>query len=229
MKRLLWQNKEDVTSTQSTDGIEVEKCNINIADGTWSPCNTDQGVVYPTQVAHVDDDLTRLIRKVFKRKSLDVEFAAAKTGVDQKHFSSITDDSRIASDKELSKYSYELVSKNQYHDQMSSVTNENDYDPVDNENINKMTSTIMKTYFQLREEEKGHMLAFCQLWDFANQEDFIATHQVFRSKYAVYVLVTDSLELSTAENQGIDFEDSARKFLNREADTKIAFLILLCF
>ncbi|CAG2195773.1 unnamed protein product [Mytilus edulis] len=39
MKRLLWHNKEDVTSTQSTDGIEVEKCNINIADGKWSPCN----------------------------------------------------------------------------------------------------------------------------------------------------------------------------------------------
>ncbi|CAG2205881.1 unnamed protein product [Mytilus edulis] len=36
MRRLLWQNKEDVTSTQSTDGIEVEKCNINIKDGKWS-------------------------------------------------------------------------------------------------------------------------------------------------------------------------------------------------
>lgn len=170
-----------------------------------------------------------MIHQVFKRKSLDVEFAAAKTGVDQKHFSSITDESRIASDKEMSKNSSELVSKNQYHDQMSSVTNENDYDPVDNENINKMTSTIMKTYFQLKEEEKGHMLAFCQLLDFANQKDFLATQQVFRSKYAVYVLVTDSLELSTAENQGKDFEKSARKFLNREADKKKSYLILLCF
>ncbi|CAG2200452.1 unnamed protein product [Mytilus edulis] len=40
MRRLLWQKKEDVTSTQSTDGIEVEKCNISIADGKWSPCNS---------------------------------------------------------------------------------------------------------------------------------------------------------------------------------------------
>ncbi|VDI73476.1 Hypothetical predicted protein, partial [Mytilus galloprovincialis] len=45
MKRLLWHNKEDVTSTQSTDGIEVEKCNINIADGKWSPCNVDRVAV----------------------------------------------------------------------------------------------------------------------------------------------------------------------------------------
>lgn len=39
MRRLLWQNKEDVMSTQSTDGIEVEKCNINIKDGKWSQCD----------------------------------------------------------------------------------------------------------------------------------------------------------------------------------------------
>lgn len=39
MRRLLWQEKEDVTSTQSTDGIEVEKCNINITNGKWTPCN----------------------------------------------------------------------------------------------------------------------------------------------------------------------------------------------
>ncbi|CAG2205294.1 unnamed protein product [Mytilus edulis] len=52
MRRLLWHNKEDVTSTQSTDGIEVEKCNINIADGKWSPCDK------------IDDDLTRLIHHV---------------------------------------------------------------------------------------------------------------------------------------------------------------------
>lgn len=35
MRRLLGQNKEDFNSTQST----VEKCNINIKDGTWSQCD----------------------------------------------------------------------------------------------------------------------------------------------------------------------------------------------
>lgn len=39
-RRLLGQKREDVTSTQSTDGIEIEKCNINIKDGTWSPCHS---------------------------------------------------------------------------------------------------------------------------------------------------------------------------------------------
>lgn len=39
-RRLLGQKIEDVTSTQSTDGIEIEKCNINIKDGTWSPCHS---------------------------------------------------------------------------------------------------------------------------------------------------------------------------------------------
>ncbi|VDI47700.1 Hypothetical predicted protein, partial [Mytilus galloprovincialis] len=39
MRRLLWQNKEQVISTESTDGIEIEKCNINVKTGMWSPCD----------------------------------------------------------------------------------------------------------------------------------------------------------------------------------------------
>lgn len=40
MRRLLWQNKKEVLSTQSTDGIEIEKCNINITNGEWSLCDS---------------------------------------------------------------------------------------------------------------------------------------------------------------------------------------------
>lgn len=39
MRRLLGQDKKDVMSTESTDGIEVEKCNINIVNGKWSKCD----------------------------------------------------------------------------------------------------------------------------------------------------------------------------------------------
>ncbi|CAG2204195.1 unnamed protein product [Mytilus edulis] len=87
--------------------------------------------------------------------------------------------------------------------------NENVSDPVNDENINEMTSTIMKSCLKSTTEEQNDMLAFCWLWDFAGQKEFYATHQVFLSKCAVYLLVTDSLEFSTAENQGLDFEGSA--------------------
>ncbi|XP_076084377.1 uncharacterized protein LOC143055119 [Mytilus galloprovincialis] len=250
MKRLLWHNKEDFTSTQSTDGIEVEKCNINIADGKWSPCND------------TDDDLTRLIHQVYKDKLLN---ATAETVIDQEPPSSKTDESRRVSDKSLSTSASNSDYKDTLKDDTSSVgnksddtlwigsripdihsvipdnennheaveidlnqiqndnvksekanghtvnnyLNENVSDPVNDENINEMTSTIIKSYLKSSTEEQNDMLAFCWLWDFAGQKDFYATHQVFLSKCAVYLLVTDSLEFSTAENQGLDFEGSA--------------------
>lgn len=40
MRRLLWGTKDQSSSTQSTDGIDIKKCNINIKDGNWSPCNS---------------------------------------------------------------------------------------------------------------------------------------------------------------------------------------------
>lgn len=42
MHRLLCQNKTNVMSSQNTDGIEIEKCNINISNMEWSPCESKQ-------------------------------------------------------------------------------------------------------------------------------------------------------------------------------------------
>lgn len=37
MRRLLWGTKKDVSAaSQSTDGIEIEKCNINVTNGKWT-------------------------------------------------------------------------------------------------------------------------------------------------------------------------------------------------
>ncbi|XP_071142534.1 uncharacterized protein [Mytilus edulis] len=248
MKRLLWHNKEDVTSTESTDGIEVEKCNINIADGKWSPCN------------ETDDDVRRLIRQVFKGKMLNEERKATETVADHGPLSSNKDESRGESDIELSSSSDKsddidsfmdnsqgesdeivdalnmetliLANKKDDHAAVEIGLNEmqqkhfklektfdskinnylkkNESDLFNDGCINEMTSTIMKSYLQFKEKEQDDMLAFCWLWDFAGQKDFYATHQVFLSKHAVFLLVTDSLEFSTAENQGVDFEGSAQ-------------------
>ncbi|XP_076084515.1 uncharacterized protein LOC143055269 [Mytilus galloprovincialis] len=280
MKRLLWHNKEDVTSTQSTDGIEVEKCNINIADGKWSPCNK------------IDDDLTRLIHQVYKEKNLNVEYATAEIVdnedpflrsansrgfLDMHHFkdfdesddigifhndtdskgyesddinilnydaesnksddkyrlndlydidsesnegdsrtdiNSVTSnnrDSHVAEDNDFNQIQPHNFKLEHVNDRIKSTSyqNANESEPVNDDNINKMTSTIMKSYLKSTIEEQNDMLAFCLLWDFAGQKDFYATHQVFLSKCAVYLLVTDSLEFSTVENQGLDFEGSA--------------------
>lgn len=105
----------------------------------------------------------------------------------------------------------ENIETNNVYDNKNNI-NENEF--INDKSINQLTSTIMKSYVKRREREHDDMLAFCWLWDFAGQKDFYATHQVFLSKCAVYLLVTDSLEFSTAERSGNDFEDSASKFLN---------------
>ncbi|XP_076084462.1 uncharacterized protein LOC143055213 [Mytilus galloprovincialis] len=248
MRRLLWHDKEEVPLIQSTDGIEVEKCNINIVDGKWSPCH------------ETDDDVRRLIRQVFQERMLNVERKSTETVDDQEPFSSNEDESRRVLKKELStsfdgshvidifnddskskcddsvdtvniqtlipadkKDDYATVetelnelhpnnykSEEMFDSKINNDTKENEFDLVNDENINEMTSTILKSYLHFKEKENDDMLAFCWLWDFAGQKDFYATHQVFLSKHAVFLLVTDSLEFSTAEDQGIDFEGSAQ-------------------
>lgn len=91
---------------------------------------------------------------------------------------------------------------------------ENESAIQDDENIVQMTNSIMQSCSHRNANNSHDMSAFCSLWDFAGQKDFYATHQVFLSKCAVFLLVTDSLESSCAEKLWIDFQDTARKFLN---------------
>lgn len=37
MRRLLWMKKQDVIQTESTDGIDISKCMINVENGEWRP------------------------------------------------------------------------------------------------------------------------------------------------------------------------------------------------
>lgn len=87
-------------------------------------------------------------------------------------------------------------------DKQSGSNNDKNVDPM----------KIMESCMQQNLNTEQDMFAFCWLWDFAGQKDFYATHQVFLSTCAVYLLVTDSLEFSTNEKLWIDFEKSARKF-----------------
>lgn len=83
------------------------------------------------------------------------------------------------------------------------------------EDIDKMTSAIMEGCLQRKGAKQYDSLAFCWLWDFAGEKDYYATHQVFLSTCAVYLLVTDSLEFNTSKMLWTDIEDSARKSYNR--------------
>lgn len=92
---------------------------------------------------------------------------------------------------------------------------ENVTGPENDENIVQMVSSVMESCLHLNADESHDKLALCALWDFAGQKDFYATHQVFLSKCAVFLLVTDSLESSYADQLWIDFKDTARKFWYR--------------
>ncbi|XP_063447970.1 uncharacterized protein LOC134727519 [Mytilus trossulus] len=248
MRRLLWKNKKDVISTLSTDGIEVEKCNINIKNGKWSPCDD------------LDDDLTRLIHQVYTEKNI-IDKRIARENISDKlrfEFTTVTieasdtdelgsshendyfgslnvdfDNDSIKSEEmhtrisSINQLMTENIDNNVTEDidfkrkQLNNIKFQNEYDnninnkatasdPVNDADINQLTSTIMKSYNQRSGKEPDDTMAFCWLWDFAGQKDFYATHQVFLSNCAVFLLVTDSLEFSTAEKPGIDFEDSTQ-------------------
>lgn len=79
----------------------------------------------------------------------------------------------------------------------------------DNVKIQQMTSAIMESYLQLRGQVDEDMMTSCWLWDFAGPNYLYATHQMFLSNRAVYLLVTDNLDLST----GSDVDDTARKYI----------------
>lgn len=88
---------------------------------------------------------------------------------------------------------------------------ENESGSENDENVDKLTSNIMESCLHWNKDDPLDKQAFCWLWDFAGQKDFYATHQVFLSTCAVYLLVTDSLDFSCAEKLWVDFENSARK------------------
>lgn len=83
--------------------------------------------------------------------------------------------------------------------------------------VNKMTSEILESCIQCMEDEQQDQLAFCWIWDFAGKKDFYIAHQVFLSPCAVYLLVTDSLELNTSSQSMRDTENTANKILNIKA------------
>ncbi|XP_052074212.1 probable serine/threonine-protein kinase pats1 [Mytilus californianus] len=99
MRRLLGQNKEDVNSTQNTDGIDVGNCNINIKDGKWSQCD------------EISDDLTRLIQEVYRENVIAVERSASSKNMHQDHLCSNTDEIRTVSDD--TEYSHSSGQKEQ--------------------------------------------------------------------------------------------------------------------
>ncbi|XP_052074213.1 probable serine/threonine-protein kinase pats1 [Mytilus californianus] len=72
-----------------------------------------------------------------------------------------------------------------------------------------MTSAIIQPFIYQKESKMQDMLASCWLLDFAGQKEFYATHQVFLSSVAVFVLVTDSLECITGETTWKGFKESA--------------------
>ncbi|CAC5403711.1 unnamed protein product [Mytilus coruscus] len=265
MRRLLWQKKKEVTSPDSTDGIEIEKCNINVKNGKWSPCEK------------IHDDLDRLISQVYARKNKKVESLSGKhireTVVDGEHSSNYTEKSHndLEGDCEQQEINLSLtqiaeVSSLLSHDESEDInpketiheetnnessdceeksvtettnatvypankvqldnirfenpntylidreihnSNESEYEHGSEENIEEMTSAIIQPFLYQKESKIQDMLASCWLWDFAGQKEFYATHQVFLSSVAVFVLVTDSLECTTGETAWKGFDESA--------------------
>ncbi|CAG2214547.1 unnamed protein product [Mytilus edulis] len=202
MKRLLWHNKEDVTSTESTDGIEVEKCNINIADGKWSPCN------------ETDDDVRRLIRQVFKGKMLNEERKATETVADHEPLSSNKDESRGESDIELSSSSDESDDIDSFIDDFQSESDES----VDALNMQTLI---------LADKKDDHAAVETGLNEM--QQDNFKLEKTFDSKINNYSKENESdlVNDGSINEMTSTIMKSYLQFKEKEQDDMLAFLLLV--
>ncbi|CAC5379494.1 unnamed protein product [Mytilus coruscus] len=222
LRRLL---KEDISDVSSTDGVDivVRRCKINIEDGKWKigevtdddKVNRIKRALSPNERAKItaennrEMDLAKL-RKMQKNDSS----AQDETSKIEKNVPSMELKHDVSNEKTTTTDINEIPTKEgneTHHNELS--TKENLDENIDN---NESLALVMPgdlvshvfTNSATNTPSKPH--ALCELWDFAGQKEFYATHQAFLTSNAVYLVVADINE--DISKQGIsqyfaDFQD----------------------
>lgn len=162
-----------------------------------------------------EDDLTRFIHNVYREKVMN---DSTDTRNDIGKHNSVAEYSNLNTEKIIkSKNNSKKITPTDnkaaqnFNNSAIHVTGSTN-EPVSNGNIDGITSALMKSLYARKEEcVSFDELAFCLLFDFKGYEDIYAIHQAFLSRYAVYILVTDSFELKDTENKWIVNEQSLGK------------------
>ncbi|VDI52546.1 Hypothetical predicted protein [Mytilus galloprovincialis] len=204
MRRLL---KEDISDVSSTDGVDivVRRCKINIEDGKWIigkeidddkadrikralTTNADDRDIHSMQI-----DDTKTINEspsggMFTLKNDTTTNTEVSLEMNQPSSEYLTTDAKI------------FQEKNEEKNDCSSLVMH--VDSANDANVNLSThkeslSLVMPDDLMSHVFSKSTLnttsdrYALCELWDFAGQKEFYATHQAFFTSSAVYLVVTD--------------------------------------
>ncbi|XP_060604835.1 probable serine/threonine-protein kinase roco6 [Ruditapes philippinarum] len=198
-KRLLDEDV-DINKRESTNGIDVhvKRCKVSLETGQWETVAKDQ------KVGTVCNRLLNLLKKTLTtEKEVVVIENESTVGAVNEEFEVVDEDTSIESN------SQDITEKNEGAEvvctepepkmkvtltplEVENVTNEN-FQPLQDtkeENILYHLKALIEEVQHSGSTDNLNM-ADVSIWDFAGQFVFYATHQVFLSRRAVYLLVTD--------------------------------------
>ncbi|XP_076085429.1 uncharacterized protein LOC143056232 [Mytilus galloprovincialis] len=206
LRRLLKENISDVTSTDGVD-IVVRRCKINLEDGKWK-----------IEEVPNDDKVNRIKRALSPNERANIttgndrEMDLAKIRKMQKKDSSTQDDTSKIENTVPS-----MGLKHDVLDETTTTTDINEY-PTKEGKIRHHNELFTKAYIEENIDNNASLslvmpgdlvlhvftnsatntplipYALCELWDFAGQKEFYATHQAFLTSNAVYLVVADMNE-----------------------------------
>ncbi|CAC5418005.1 unnamed protein product [Mytilus coruscus] len=214
LRRLL---KEDISDVKSTDGVDivVRRCKINIKDGHWIIGKEidDDKVSRIKRALNPKADTDTQIMKVDETKKIDIN-QSDEMSTDKKEMTTYTKVSMDKSDDKKESSSL-VIPEDLYTDaKVNHVKNKDTNESASlgvhtdvaidtkgnldkNEDTNESASLVMpadlmsNVFSKSTENTLSNLYALCDLWDFAGQKEFYATHQAFLTSSAVYLVVAD--------------------------------------
>ncbi|XP_053392169.1 probable serine/threonine-protein kinase roco5, partial [Mercenaria mercenaria] len=162
--------KEDINinKQESTNGIDVHirKCKVSLENGEWKMLDTGQKPIHYRLVKLLTKK--RLDKKCPEEEDVPISTEVKCTGSDYTVYQET--DSWDAPEVFEKPISSTLDSEMSFRNQLWDLIKEQSQLPTDGKDTNTADLSV---------------------WDFAGQYAFYATHQVFLSRRAVYLLVTD--------------------------------------
>ncbi|VDI73775.1 Hypothetical predicted protein, partial [Mytilus galloprovincialis] len=209
LRRLLKEDIDDVTSTDGVD-IVVRRCKINIEDGKWTigkeiddKKERMDRALSPNGKTQIDDiestKRTKVSTKLTqseKRENnvLVIESIDVNNGYPMDITADDLADNRDDPNMQVDQINYSTVN---HPDNTASYKKDRKNDMKVNMVNNQSSLLVMpedlmaKVFTKSTAKTPRNLFALCELWDFAGQKEFYATHQAFLTSSAVYLVVAD--------------------------------------
>ncbi|XP_053386594.1 uncharacterized protein LOC123538917 isoform X3 [Mercenaria mercenaria] len=170
LTKRLFKEYININKQESTNGIDVHirKCKVSLENGEWKMLDTGQKSIH-----------NRLV-KLLTKKILD------KKNPEEKDVPLSTE---VKGQKPIHNRKF-LETDSWNAPEVSKLPTSSRQDPVEDYIRNQLLD-LKKEQSQISTDDRDANTADLSVWDFAGQYAFYATHQVFLSRRAVYLLVTD--------------------------------------